>query len=230
MAVSSLLPAARQPIVTKVQQAAEVGRLAGGVWGEQPGEELGNMPRMGWPQSSPPATNCSAASLQSRWARCMAAHLQPARISATPTRCLVPFHSTQHHSLACGRLSCGTLSSDTSVPPTPRRCLPAIGSLSSSQEMSGCPSSSPRHRSRRMVHDAVTADPIGTTGAPTATEAQSSSAPLCWVPAGEEMCQLRSVQDGGASFLHGAPWEGRAERRAELHGPILGRIPTHRSG
>lgn len=46
VAVSSLLPVARQPIVTEVQQAAEVGGLARGVWGEQPAEELGNMARM----------------------------------------------------------------------------------------------------------------------------------------------------------------------------------------
>lgn len=97
-----------------------------------------------------------------------------------PTRCLVPFHSTQHHSLACVRLNWGRVRLDTSVPPGPRRWLPAMGSLSSIQVIRTFPCSKPRQSSLWMVQDAVTAEPRGTMGEPTATEAQPR------VPAGRK--------------------------------------------
>lgn len=110
----------------------------------------------------------------------LAADLQPALISAMPMRCLVPFHSTQHHSLACVWLNRGRVRLDTSVPPGPWRWLPATSLLSSIQLIRTFPCSKPRQSSLWMVQDAVTAEPRGTMGEPTATEAQPS------VPAGRK--------------------------------------------
>lgn len=109
-----------------------------------------------------------------------AADLQPALISVMPMRCLVPFHSTQHHSLACVWLKRGRVRLDTSVPPGPWRWLPATGLLSSIQLIRIFPCSRPWQSSLWTVQDALTAEPRGTMGDLGVTEAQPS------VPAGRK--------------------------------------------
>lgn len=110
----------------------------------------------------------------------MASDLQPALISAMLRRCLVPFHSTQHHSLAWVWLNRGRVRLDTSVPPGPWYWLPATSLLSSIHEIRIFSCCKPRQSSLWMLQDAVTAEPRGTMGGCTVTEAQPS------VPAGRK--------------------------------------------
>lgn len=110
---------------------------------------------------------------------------------------------------------------DTSVPPGPWCWLPATSLLSSIQLIRTFPCSKPRQSSLRMVQDAVTAEPRGTMGEPTVTEAQPS------VPAGRKnvsqagkTCHIQGTAVTKPSQLLSAQ-AGDRDEPLPLDGPLI---------